>query len=239
MLELEGVRVARGGVEILGGIDLSVREGEVVALLGANGAGKTTLLRAVSGLEPEVRGALRFEGRSLVGLRPHRIVGLGIGHAPERGHLFPSMTVRDHLLLGAWTRSRDRGGVARDREWIGALFPVLRERERQRAGTLSGGEQRMLAIARSLLSRPRLLLLDEPLLGLGPRVAAGLLDAVGEVRRHGTAILLAEQNATASLAAADRGVVLAGGRVVLEGEAGALASDPALAGAYLGPSPSG
>lgn len=234
MLELTGVRVCFEGAEVLRGIDLRVGDGEVVALLGANGAGKSTLLRAISGLIPGVEGSLRFAGEELYALAAHEVVGRGIAQATEEKHLFPRSSVRENLLLGAYTRRKYRDEVRASLDEVCELFPILAERSRQSAGTLSGGEQRMLAIGRAMMSRPRLLLLDEPGLGLAPRVFDEVFASIDRIHERGTAVLLAEQNAHAALGAARRGYVLENGAVVLEGTAAELREDPGVRDAYLG-----
>jgi len=234
MLELAGVRVSFAGAEVLRGIDLHVGDGEVVALLGANGAGKSTILRAVSGLVAPVEGSLRFAGAELRGLAAHEVVRRGIAQATEQKHLFPKSSVRENLILGAYTRRKNRDEVRASMKSVCELFPILADRSRQAAGTLSGGEQRMLAIGRAMMSRPRLLLLDEPGLGLAPQVIDEVFASIGRIHEMGTSVLLAEQNAHAALAVARRGYVLENGAVVLEGVAGELREDPAVRGAYLG-----
>jgi len=234
VLELAGVRASLEGAEVLRGIDLHVGEGEVVALLGANGAGKSMLLRAISGLIGGVEGSVKFAGREIRGLAAHEVVRRGIAQATEQKHLFPKCTVRENLVLGAYTRRKDREGLRGSMDEVCELFPVLAERFRQAAGTLSGGEQRMLAIGRAMMSRPRLLLLDEPGLGLAPRVLNEVFAAIGRIHERGTAVLLAEQNAHAALDVARRGYVIENGTVVLEAPSSELRQDPAVRDAYLG-----
>ncbi len=238
MLRLADLWVRRGAGAVLHGVSLEVPRGQLTALVGANGAGKTTLLLTVSGILRPHRGELWWipEGEAPVRLdrlSPRRIVELGIIHCPEGRQLFASMTVYDNLLLGAHRR-RDRRAVERDVARMFALFPILGERRRQRAGSLSGGEQTMLAIARALMARPRLLLLDEPSLGLAPQMADRIFETLLALRAQGVTLLLVEQNAQAALEIADRGYVLEGGRVVRAGPAHELRSDPMVQRAYLG-----
>jgi len=234
VLELAGVRASLEGAEVLRGIDLHVGDGEVVALLGANGAGKSTLLRTISGLVGGVDGSVKFAGREIRGLSAHEVVRRRIAQATEQKHLFPKCTVRENLVLGAYTRRKDREGLRESMDEVCELFPILAERFRQVAGTLSGGEQRMLAIGRAMMSRPRLLLLDEPGLGLAPRVLSEVFASIGRIHERGTAVLLAEQNAHVALEVARRGYVIENGAVVLEGPASELRQDPAVQDAYLG-----
>jgi branched-chain amino acid transport system ATP-binding protein len=232
VLRLDGIDVYYGQIHALKDVSLEVRHGEIVALLGNNGAGKTTTLKTISGLLVPRQGGVELEGRPLAGVAPHTIVGLGIGHVPEGRRIFNRLTVRENLLMGAFLR-RD-SGIEADLDRVFALFPRLQERITQVAGTLSGGEQQMLAIARALMARPRLLLLDEPSMGLAPVVVEQIFDTVGEVNRQGTTILLVEQNASMALSIAHRGYVLETGRVVLEGTAAALAENADVRRAYLG-----
>jgi len=233
MLRLEGVRAAYGPVEVLHGLDLEVREGELVCLIGANGAGKTSTLRAISGLLRPTRGRIVLDDREIQGAEPASILEAGIAHCPEGRHVFPHMTVLENLMMGAHVR-RDRAEVARDVDRLCAHFPILAERRRQVAGTLSGGEQQMLAIARALMARPRLILFDEPSLGLAPTIVEATFAIIADIRRRGTTVLMVEQNAHLALAMADRGYVMETGRVVLEGAAPALAADDHVRRAYLG-----
>jgi branched-chain amino acid transport system ATP-binding protein len=231
LLELAGVEVRYGGIRALKGVSLSVDAGEVVALLGANGAGKTTALRTVSGLLRPMAGTIRFEGQPIGGLGAHEIVRLGISHVPEGRRIFPQMSVIENLRMGAYQR---RGSLGEDVARIFQLFPVLEERRKQSGGTLSGGEQQMLAIGRALMSRPRLLLLDEPSMGLAPLFVAKIFDIIREIRESGTTVLLVEQNAAQALELADRGYVLEVGTVVMSDRAGALLRDDRVRAAYLG-----
>ena len=233
LLEVDDLHVAYGGIQALRGVTFSVDEGQVVTLIGANGAGKTTTLRAISGLVRPSRGTIRFRGKSLAGVPAHRIVARGLSHAPEGRGIFANLTVSENLDVGAYLR-RDPAGVARDRDHALTLFPRLRERLAQSAGTLSGGEQQMLAIARALLARPRLLLLDEPSLGLAPQIVALIFQIVAQIAKDGTTILLVEQNAHMALKVADVAHVLEVGTLVKSGPAKELAADDAIRKAYLG-----
>ena len=233
MLEIEGLRAAYGRIEALHGVSLRVGAGETVCLLGANGAGKTTTVRCVMGLHRPAGGEVRFEGRPIHRLAPERLVRLGIAMVPERRDLFPELSVADNLQLGAYTR-RDRHAVADDLARVFELFPRLRERARQLAATLSGGEQQMVAIGRALMARPRLLLLDEPTLGLAPNLVQMIFETIATIRARGVTILLIEQNAHLALRLADRGYVLETGHVVLAGESRALLGDPRVQESYLG-----
>ena len=232
LLELADVHVRYGKIEALKGISLSIDEGEIVTLIGGNGAGKTTTLKTISGLRPVAAGSIRLRGESIVGLAPHRLVALGVAHAPEGRGIFPGMTVRENLEMGAYGR---RGGDHdTDLERALDLFPRLRERIRQPAGTLSGGEQQMLAIGRALMARPALLLLDEPSMGLAPKLVSQVFDTITEINRQGTTILLVEQNAAQALQRAHRAYVIETGRVVIEGPAAELRASDAVRKAYLG-----
>lgn len=232
LLEINDVSSHYGRILALKGIDLKVAEGELVALVGANGAGKTTLLRCLSGVQPLSGGAIRFDGADITRLSAERRVGAGIAQVPEGRQVFGPLSVEDNLRLGAFRR---RGAdVAADLERMYALFPILRDKRLLPAGTLSGGQQQMLAIARALMSHPRLLLLDEPSMGLAPLLVAEIFRAVQDLKRQGTTIFLVEQNATAALAVADRGYVLETGAVVMEGTGAALLADERVKAAYLG-----
>jgi len=233
MLEISGLQVAYGDVQALWGVDIEVPAGRIVALLGANGAGKTTTLRTVSGLVRPRAGRIRFDGRDVTGLAPYAIVGLGLGHIPEGRRLWPGMTVQDNLELGAFP-ARARPATRESRDRVLRLFPRLAERQRQLAGTLSGGEQQMLAIGRALMARPRLLMLDEPSLGLAPLVVSELFQIIRTVNGEGVTVLVVEQNVHQALAIADHGYVLETGRVVTAGDARALLDDPVIKEAYLG-----
>lgn len=227
LLEIRQLSVSYGPVPAVKRLDLTVREGEIVALIGANGAGKTTTLRCISGIVKPKAGQIRYAGREIAGLEPHRIVRAGIAHVPEGRGVFAELTVLENLEMGAYTRS-DRAGIRSDREAMFRLFPRLAERQRQPAGTLSGGEQQMLAIARALMARPRLLLLDEPSMGLAPMLVEDIFRAIRRINQSGVSVLLVEQNTRKALSIADRGYVMANGEVVLEGPAGTLAQHPAL-----------
>ncbi len=233
MLTLKSLQAGYGRVPVLKGISLHVRAGEVVTLIGGNGAGKTTTLRAVSGLLPPRKGAVEFDGQDLTRMPPERIVTLGLALVPEGRRVFASLTVTANLELGAYHR-RDKGKVRRDLEAMRQRFPILKERAHQAAGTLSGGEQQILAIGRALMARPRLLMLDEPSMGLAPRMVTQVYEILAELKAAGTTILLVEQNARAALKVADRGYVLETGRIILDGSAAELREDPEVQRAYLG-----
>ena len=232
LLKLDGVEAGYGDLIAIAGVSLEVRPGEAVALIGANGAGKTTTLRAISGLLPVRAGRIELEGERLDGLGSAQIVARGIAHVPEGRQLFPTMTVRDNLELGC--RAADRPRRAEALDLVFALFPRLRERERQLAGTLSGGEQQMCAIGRGLMARPRLLLLDEPSLGLAPVMVRLIFETLQRVNDAGTTIMLVEQNVPRALQLSHRGYVLENGRVVLEGTRASLLASPHVKQAYLG-----
>jgi branched-chain amino acid transport system ATP-binding protein len=233
LLKLEGLGVRYGSVRALEGLDLEVHEGELVSLLGSNGAGKSTTLRAISRLVEASSGRILWRGANLEHTPAHRTLRLGIGHCPEGRRLLGRQTVARNLELGAYLR-RDQEGIHQDLERCYQLFPRLAERRQQLAGALSGGEQQMLAIARSLMGRPTLLMLDEPSLGLAPRLVAEVMAVLADLHRQGQTILLVEQNAQAALEIADRGVVLEAGRRTLEGRASDLLGNPGLRAAYLG-----
>ena len=232
LLSVRGLDVYYGAVHALKGVDLDVQRGEVVTLIGANGAGKSTLLRTISALVKPRAGAITFDGRDLLKLPPHEVVAAGVSHAPEGRAVFANLSVEDNLVLGAYLR-RDRE-VPADMERMYALFPRLKERRKQASGTLSGGEQQMLAIARALMSRPRLLLLDEPSLGLAPLLVKDIFSTIVNINREGMTILLVEQNANQALHVAHRGYVLETGRVALSDTGPALLANPAVKEAYLG-----
>lgn len=233
MLTLENISVNYGAIEALNGISLHIEKGEVVTLIGANGAGKTTTLRTITSLLEPTKGIVKFEDKQLNGLSAHKLVGMGIAMSPEGRGVFANLSVRENLEMGAYLR-RDKKGIADDMEHGFEMFPRLKEREQQKAGTLSGGEQQMLAMARALMSRPRLLLLDEPSLGLAPIVVHKIFEAIEEIRSSGTTILLVEQNANAALHHSDRAYVLETGRIVMEGDSKELANNPKVKEAYLG-----
>jgi branched-chain amino acid transport system ATP-binding protein len=232
MLEIEDLSVAYGQRRALDGVSLSVREGEIVTLLGANGSGKPTTLRAISGLVRPQRGRIVYRGRALTAASPDAIVAAGIGHVPEGRDIFGDFSVRENLLVGAHTTPRREVDARLAAAY--AAFPVLRERQDQRAATLSGGEQQMLAISRALMARPRLLLLDEPSLGLAPRLVREIFGVIERINREGVTVLLVEQNARRALALAARGYVLEIGRVAVSGPSAELAADPRIRAAYLG-----
>ncbi len=233
MLTLKDVQVYYGAIQAVKGISLHVEERELVALIGSNGAGKTTTLRTISGLFRPRNGTITFQDRDLTRLPPHEIVGLGIAQAPEGRQIFGTLTVRENLMLGA-IRRNDGGAVSEDLERVLSLFPVLKDRLAQVGGTLSGGEQQMLAISRALMAAPRLLLLDEPSLGLAPLMVNRIFEVISRLKAEGVTILLVEQNARKALAVADRAYVLETGLVSLEGAASELAASPAVEKAYLG-----
>jgi len=232
LLEVDDIHTSYGSIEALKGVSLTVEEGEVVTLIGSNGAGKSTTLRSISGLSPARSGTIRFDGREITRTSTQDIVGLGIALSPEGRHCFPRMTVRENLDLGAHRRRGPE--IAEDLERVFGLFPRLNERQRQKAGTMSGGEQQMLAIGRALMARPRLLLLDEPSMGLAPILVERSFEVIKQVHESGVAVLVVEQNANVSLSIADRGYVLSTGRLVLEGKAADLLDDEGLRKAYLG-----
>jgi branched-chain amino acid transport system ATP-binding protein len=233
LLELEGIETYYGRVRALNGISLSVDSGEVVALIGSNGAGKTTTLRTISGLEHPARGSITFAGRVITDVSAASRVGLGIGQSPEGRRLFGRMSVLDNLVLGAYTRG-DRAGINRDMDRVFELFPRLKERSGQISGTLSGGEQQMLAIGRALMSRPKVLMLDEPSLGLAPILIETIFSIIAEINGQGTPILLVEQNALKALEVAHRAYVLETGTIVKEGSGEELLKSEDVAKAYLG-----
>jgi branched-chain amino acid transport system ATP-binding protein len=234
LLMVEGLRVGYGKVEVLHGIGLTVAPGEIVALLGSNGAGKTTTLRALSGLEPVRGGTITLAGDNLTGMAAHRITARGLAHVPERRRLFGPLTVEENLRLGGYLIRDQAPELKRRMEAMYALFPRLAERRLQLAGTLSGGEQQMVAIARALMLQPRLLVLDEPSMGLAPLVVRAIFAILRRLRDEGMAVLLVEQNARQTLRIADRAYVLESGSILLEGLAATLAQDPRVQAAYLG-----
>ena len=233
MLELKNLKVKYGQVEALHGLNLVVEQGELVSILGANGAGKSTTLMAISGLVPVAGGEIHFEGSRIDTLRSHQVVALGITQSPEGRRVFGPMTVAENLALGAFTQT-DRAAVAERLAWIYDLFPRLDERKTQLAGTLSGGEQQMLAIGRALMSHPRLLLLDEPSLGLAPLLVKSIFQTIKAVNEAGVTVVLVEQNARAALKLASRAYVMEVGRLVMEGPAAELLHDPQVQQTYLG-----
>ena len=233
-LQVKGLRVKYGNVEALHGIDLEVGQGEIVTILGANGAGKSTTLQTISGLLRPAAGEILLEGQPTHAIPAHRLVRMGIAQAPEGRRIFGTLTVNENLGLGAFTRT-DADGIAETRRWILGLFPILEKRQDQLAGTLSGGEQQMLAIGRALMAKPRLLLLDEPSLGLAPLLVKAIFQIIREVNAStGVTVLLVEQNARAALKLAHRGYVMEVGRITMGGPAAGLATDPKVVNAYLG-----
>jgi len=234
MLEIDNLQVRYGAVEALKGISLRVDAGEVVTIIGGNGAGKSTLMKAVSGLEPAVAGSIRFDGRDITTMPGHLRVGLGIAQSPEGRQVFADQSVRDNLVLGAYHRKATAAEIEADIQAQFDTFPRLRERQHQQAGTMSGGEQQMLAIARALMARPRLLLLDEPSLGLAPLIVKEIFAIVRGLRERGITLLLVEQMANQALAVADRGYVLETGRITMQGPGPELRRDPKVRAAYLG-----
>jgi len=232
LLEVEDLRVAYGAIEAVKGITFSVEAGQIVTLIGGNGAGKTTTLRTLSGLLKPSAGDIRFDGRSLRGVPGHAVVQRGLAHAPEGRRIFGRMTIQENLDLGAFARSD--GEIRKDMDRVYELFPVLGERRHKPAGVLSGGEQQMLAIGRAMMSRPRMLMLDEPSMGLSPIMMQRIFDVIGELRDAGTTILLVEQNAQAALSLADHGYVIETGVIVLDGRGEDLLHDEGVRKAYLG-----
>ncbi len=233
ILELRDVHTYYGSIQALKGISLDVREGEIVTLLGANGAGKTTTLRSINGLNRPRQGSIRFQGRDITGTAPHEIVKRGIAQSPEGRRLFPRMTVVENLEMGAFQR-KDRSGIREDMDRVFDLFPRLQERRNQKAGTMSGGEQQMCAIGRALMARPKLLLLDEPSLGLAPIFVERIFEIVSTINEQGTSILLVEQNALMALDHAHRGYVMETGKIVLADDAAALKTNEQVRKTYLG-----
>ncbi|MFE6865260.1 ABC transporter ATP-binding protein [Kitasatospora sp. NPDC057692] len=233
LLEVQDLRVAYGKIEAVKGISFTVNQGEVTTLIGTNGAGKTTTLRTLSGLLKPTAGSITFAGQPLTAVPAHKIVALGLAHSPEGRHIFPRMTIEENLLLGAFLRS-DTDGITRDVERAYGLFPILGERRKQAAGTLSGGEQQMLAMGRALMSRPKLLMLDEPSMGLSPLMMQKIMATIVELKADGTTILLVEQNAQAALSLSDRGYVMETGSIVLQGTGADLLHDESVRKAYLG-----
>jgi branched-chain amino acid transport system ATP-binding protein len=233
LLEVSDIHTFYGNIEALKGVSLEVEEGEVVTLLGSNGAGKSTTLRSISGLTPPRQGSIHFEGREIGETPPQDIVRLGISQAPEGRKIFPRMSARENLELGAYLRA-DSDGVERDMERVFELFPRLREREKQKGGTLSGGEQQMLAIGRALMASPKLLLLDEPSMGLAPVLVERIYETIAEINQQGTTILLVEQNANYALQVSSRGYVLETGAIALADRSDALRENTDVQKAYLG-----
>ncbi len=233
LLTLEGIRVRYGGIEAVKGVSMRVDEGEMVTLIGGNGAGKSTTLKAISGVKRPSAGEIRFRGMRIDNVPAHEIVSLGISQAPEGRKIFGGMTVRENLEMGAYGR-KDAGGVREDFERVFTLFPLLKERDKQTGGTLSGGQQQMLAIGRALMARPRLLTLDEPSMGLAPLLVERIFELLREIHGQGTTVLLVEQNAQMALGVADRGYVIESGNIVLEDRADRLLGNDDVRKAYLG-----
>jgi len=233
LLELKRLHVAYGGIQAVKGIDLSVGRGELVCLIGANGAGKTTTLRGITGLQPIKSGAIHYEGEDITGKPAFKLVRKGLSMVPEGRGVFGALTIEENLAMGAYARS-DRASIREDVERAFQLFPRLKERRRQTAGTLSGGEQQMLAMARALMSRPKLLLLDEPSMGLAPLMVQKVFETVLAISKEGVTILLIEQNAKLALEVSGRGYVMESGEITLHGDAGTLLSNPKVRAAYLG-----
>jgi branched-chain amino acid transport system ATP-binding protein len=233
VLSVEDIHTFYGSIEALKGISIDVRRGEIVTLIGSNGAGKSTTLRSISGLTPLREGRIMFEGTEINGLPGHKIAAMGLVQSPEGRRVFSRMTVRENLDMGAFTR-KDGGGIRGDLERVFELFPRLKERERQKAGTMSGGEQQMLAMGRALMARPKLLMLDEPSMGLAPVIVDRIYEIIREINKQGTTILLVEQNANYALDVSQRGYVLETGKVAISDESNALRSNPDVQRAYLG-----
>jgi branched-chain amino acid transport system ATP-binding protein len=233
LLEVADVHTFYGNIQALKGVSIEVEEGECVTLIGSNGAGKSTTLRSISGLTPPRQGSIRFNGREITETPPQEIVSMGVAHSPEGRHVFPRMSVHENLMLGAYLR-RDDDGIQSDLERVYSLFPRLKERERQKGGTMSGGEQQMLAIGRALMASPTLLLLDEPSMGIAPILVERIYETIAEINRQGTTILLVEQNANFALDVSARGYVLETGSVTLTDQSAALRESPEVQKAYLG-----
>lgn len=233
MLKIDNINLYYGGIHALKDISLEVKQGEIVTLIGANGAGKTSTLRAISGLEPIKTGSITFKGSPLGKVPAHKIVSLGLSHVPEGRKIFANLTVRENLELGAYLKT-NKIEIKSDMNMVFAKFPRLKEREKQLAGTLSGGEQQMLAIGRALMNRPEMLILDEPSMGLAPLVVKDIFDTIVEINKAGTTVLLVEQNANMALSIANRAYVLETGNIVLSGDANELLNDDAIRSAYLG-----
>jgi branched-chain amino acid transport system ATP-binding protein len=233
LLEVKEIHTFYGNIQALKGISVEVEEGECVTLIGSNGAGKSTTLRSISGLTPPRQGSIRFDGREITETPPQEIVSMGVSHSPEGRHIFPRMSVYENLMLGAYMR-KDADGIQSDLERVYSLFPRLKERERQKGGTMSGGEQQMLAIGRALMAQPRLLLLDEPSMGIAPILVERIYETIAEINRQGTTILLVEQNANFALEVSRRGYVLETGAVALSDQSASLRENPEVQRAYLG-----
>jgi branched-chain amino acid transport system ATP-binding protein len=235
LLELKDVHIHYGGIEAVKGIDVAVEQGEVVTIIGANGAGKTTTLKTISGLKHPTTGTIAFQGKPIQGLPAHRVVAMGVGHAPEGRRIFARMSVKENLRMGLYAvgkRAKDAPDAALERVY--ELFPLLRERQTQAGGTLSGGQQQMLAIGRALMTRPELLMLDEPSMGLAPKLVQQIFDIIVDINKQGTTVLLVEQNAHMALGIADRGYVIESGTIKLEDRADRLLGNDDVRKAYLG-----
>jgi branched-chain amino acid transport system ATP-binding protein len=233
MLEVKGLRVAYGGIQAVKGIDFNVRQGELVSLIGANGAGKTTTLKAVTGVQPVAAGSIDFMGRPILGQGAWNLVKQGLVMVPEGRGVFARMTITENLQMGAYVRD-DAAEIAADIEKVFAIFPRLKERRAQLAGTMSGGEQQMLAMGRALMARPKVLLMDEPSMGLSPIMVDMIFEVVADIHKQGTTVLLVEQNASRALTLADRGYVMDSGEITMGGDAKTLLADPKVRAAYLG-----
>ncbi|MDU5107696.1 ABC transporter ATP-binding protein [Clostridium sp.] len=233
MLKLDNINLYYGGIHALKDLSLEVKKGEIVTLIGANGAGKTSTLRAISGLEPIKSGTITYKDSSLKKVPSHKIVSLGLSHVPEGRKIFANLTVKENLELGAYLK-KNKSEIKSDMEMVFSKFPRLKEREKQQAGTLSGGEQQMLSIGRALMNRPEMLILDEPSMGLAPLVVKDIFDTIVEINKSGTTILLVEQNANMALSIANRAYVLETGKIVLSGKASDLLNDDSIKSAYLG-----
>jgi len=233
MLEVKDLHVSYGGIRALRGVNLEVPDGKIVTLIGANGAGKSTLLRTISGLVKAESGSITYDGKELLGMSINKILELGIAQVPEGRRVFTNLSVLENLKIGAYLR-RDKAGIQKDIEWVYELFPRLQERSWQMAGTLSGGEQQMLAVGRALMSRPKLMMMDEPSLGLAPLVVKGIFEIIREINRQGVTVLLIEQNANMALKTADLAYVLETGEITLHGTGAELLTNEAVKRAYLG-----
>jgi branched-chain amino acid transport system ATP-binding protein len=233
MLEIKELHVSYGAIKAVRGISFYVEEGEIVSLIGANGAGKSTTLRTISGLETAAKGSIEFMGKSITNMEPHKIVELGISHVPEGRRIFSNLSIMDNLRLGANLR-KDKDGIKKDLKRVFELFPILEKRQNQLAGTLSGGEQQMLAVGRALMTKGKLMLLDEPSMGLAPMIVENIFSIIKEINNQGTTILLIEQNAYMALGIANRAYVLETGNIVLSGNASELAENDEIRKAYLG-----
>ena len=233
MLEVNDIKVYYGMIQAIKGVSFHVDEGEVIALIGANGAGKTTILHTVSGLLTPKEGTITFEGQDLVKIPGHKIVSMGMAHVPEGRRVFAQLSVLQNLMMGAYTR-KDKEEITQTLETVFDRFPRLKERQNQMAGTLSGGEQQMLAVARALMSHPKLMMMDEPSLGLAPLIVQDIFNIIKEINKQGVTILLIEQNASMALSIADRGYVLETGKIIMEGKGKELLVDPRVKAAYLG-----